>query len=153
MARFGMPLADDKARVLGKYDGLVGGHMSIGAEAFFSMEHRGCNIRLASYEVCPQTWIPEACVSLSTDLGSRKLWVRSFAHCFASEHVTFTNRTEADYWAVSAAHAIIDKALPEFTAAAQPGIEVTADAVSPDSRTAHLPNRIIDRFWHLLRRS
>jgi hypothetical protein len=54
---------------------------------------------------------------------------------------------------VSAAQAIIDKALPEFTAAAQPGIEVTADAVSPASRTAHLPNRVIDRFWNLLRRS
>jgi len=127
--------------------------MNIGAEAFFSMEHRGCNIRLASYEVCPKTWIPEACVSLNTNLGSRKLWVRSFAHCFASENVTFTNRTEADHWAVSAAQAIIDKALPEFTTAAQPGSEVIADAVSQDSVSVHLPKRVIDRFWHLLRRS
>jgi hypothetical protein len=79
---------------------------------FGTKEHRGCNIRVASYEVRPQTWVPEACVLLSTDLGPKKLWVRSFAHCFASENVTFNNQTEADHWAISAAQAIIDKALP-----------------------------------------
>jgi hypothetical protein len=87
--------------------------MNSEANAFVgTKEHRGCNIRVASYEVRPQTWIPEACVLLSTDLGSKKLWVRSFAHCFASENVTFNNQTEADHWAISAAQAIIDKALP-----------------------------------------
>jgi hypothetical protein len=77
-------------------------------------EHRGCDIRAASYRVGPQTWIPEACVSLQTDDGARRLWVRSFAHCFMSENVTFANKIEADNWAFNAAQAIIDKALPEF---------------------------------------
>ena len=77
-------------------------------------EHRGCGIRAASYRVGPQTWIPEACVSLQTDNGARRLWVRSFAHCFMSEKVTFPNKIEADNWAFTAARAIIDKAVPEF---------------------------------------
>jgi hypothetical protein len=42
--------------------------------------------------------------------------VRSFAHCFASENVTFPNKIEADNWALNAARAIIDKALPDFEA-------------------------------------
>lgn len=77
-------------------------------------EHRGCGIRAASYSVGPHTWIPEACVSLQTDVGARRLWVRSFAHCFMSENVTFPNKIEADNWAFTAARAIIDKAVPEF---------------------------------------
>jgi len=126
--------------------------MNIEANDFYAgKEHRGCNIRVASYEVRPQTWIPEACVSLETDLGSRKLWVRSFAHCFASEHVTFGNRTEADHWALSAAQAIIDKALPEFNAAALTGDECVDDRVSPVPHAASLPVRVIDLLRYLLR--
>jgi hypothetical protein len=81
---------------------------------FHAKEHRGCGIRAASFSVGPQTWIPEACVSLQTDDGARRLWVRSFAHCFMSQDVTFPNKIEADNWAFNAATAIIDKALPEF---------------------------------------
>jgi hypothetical protein len=77
-------------------------------------EHRGCDIRAASYRVGPQTWIPEACVSLRTDDGAMRLWVRSFAHCFRSENLTFSNKIEADNWALNAAQAIIDRALPDF---------------------------------------
>ena len=77
-------------------------------------EHRGCGIRAVSYKAGPKSWIPEACVWLQTDSGARKLWVRSFAHCFASENVTFPNKIEADNWALNAARAIIDKALPDF---------------------------------------
>jgi hypothetical protein len=149
---FGMSLADGLQRERGKRNSLVGGGMNRGADAFFAFkEHRGCNIRVASYEVGPQTWIPEACVSLSTDLGARKLWVRSFAHCFASDHITFNNRTEADHWALSAAQAIIDKALPEFNAIALPGIQRTDLRPRPVLRLKCLPVRVFDRFRRLLR--
>lgn len=119
---------------------------------FVTKEHRGCHIRVASYEVRPQTWIPEACVSLNTDLGSRKLWVRSFAHCFASENVTFDNRNEADHWALTAAQAIIDKALPEFSAATLPGFEFLTKCLWGLLRIARLPVRALDRFRHLMHR-
>lgn len=123
------------------------------ANAFLAAkEHRGCNIRVASYEVGPQTWIPEACVSLNADLGSRKLWVRSFAHCFASENVTFNNRTEADHWALSAAKVIIDKALPEISAATLPTVELATKPLSGVQRIARLPIRAFDRFRHLIHR-
>lgn len=85
-------------------------------------EHRGCGIRAVSYKAGPKSWIPEACVWLQTDSGARKVWVRSFAHCFASENVTFPNKIEADNWALNAARAIIDKALPDFEAHASPRI-------------------------------
>jgi hypothetical protein len=149
-----MSLADDTPCEFAKRDDLVGGNMNSGMDVFFAgMEHRGCNIRVASYEVCPQTWIPEACVSLNTDVGSRKLWVRSFAHCFASEHVTFNNRNEADHWALSAAQAIIDKALPEFNAAVLQSANIANQRISQVSRITLLPTRIIARFRRLLRRS
>src|SRR5688572_17688352 len=77
-------------------------------------EHRGCGIRAASYSVGPHIWIPEACVSLQTDVGARRLWVNSFVHCFTTEIITFPNKIEADNWAFNAARAIIDKAVPEF---------------------------------------
>ena len=76
-----------------------------------TLEHRGCGIRAASYEVQPQSWLPEACVWLQTDHGHRKIWVHSFAHCFAAEDLTFSNRFEADSWALGAARTIIDRAL------------------------------------------
>lgn len=87
---------------------------------FRSKEHRGCDIRAASFKVGPRSWIPEACVCMPTDGGAMRLWVRSFAHCFAAENVTFTNKIEADNWAFSAARAIIDKALPDFDPPATP---------------------------------
>jgi hypothetical protein len=79
-----------------------------------SKEHRGCGIQPASFKAGPKNWIPEACVSLQTDSGAKRLWVRSFVHCFASENVSFPNKIEADNWAMDAARAIIDKALPDF---------------------------------------
>jgi hypothetical protein len=39
------------------------------------------------------------------------MWIHSFAHCFDAEKLTFTNRFEADDWAVIAARAIVDRAL------------------------------------------
>ena len=85
------------------------------------MKHRGCGIRAASYEVAPQAWLPEACVWLQTESGLRRLWMHSFAHCFDAEKLTFTNRFEADNWAVVAARAIVDRALDkaEFDAPAR----------------------------------
>lgn len=77
----------------------------------YTLEHRGCGIRAASYEIGPQSWLPEACVWLRTEVGSRKLWVHSFAHCFAAEDLRFSNRLEADGWALSAAKTIIDRAI------------------------------------------
>lgn len=127
--------------------------MNSEANAFFgTKEHRGCNIRVASYEVRPRTWIPEACVSLNTDLGSRKLWVRSFAHCFASENVTFKNQTEADDWALSAAKVIIDKALPEISATTLPSVELATKSLSAVLRIARLSVRALDHFRHLIHR-
>jgi len=93
-------------------------------------EHRGCDIRAASYKVGPRTWIPEACVCLETDDGARKLWVHSFAHCFASENVTFANKIEADNWAFNAARAIIDKALPEFDPPTSPRVRLRTSYLS-----------------------
>ena len=80
-----------------------------------TLEHRGCGIRAASYEVCPKSWLPEACVWLRTDAGNRKLWVQSFVHCFTAEQLTFPNRLDADSWAFIAAKSIIDRALPQAT--------------------------------------
>jgi hypothetical protein len=76
-----------------------------------TLEHRGCGIRAASYEISPRSWLPEACVWLQTESGHRKIWVHSFAHCFAAENLTFPNQLDADSWALGAAKAIIDRAL------------------------------------------
>lgn len=78
-----------------------------------NLEHRGCGIRAASYEICPESWLPEACVWLQTETGQRKVWVHSFAHCFAAEDLMFSNQLEADSWALAAAKKIIDRALEE----------------------------------------
>jgi hypothetical protein len=106
-------------------------------------EHRGCDIRAASYRVGPRTWIPEACVSLQTDDGARRLWVRSFAHCFMSENVTFSNKIEADNWAFNAAQAIIDKALPEFERPTSPRMPLRTSCVS---RLFAIANRRFSSF-------
>jgi hypothetical protein len=78
-----------------------------------TLEHRGCGIRAASYEICPESWLPEACVWLQTETGQQKVWVHSFAHCFAAEDLMFSNQLEADSWALAAAKKIIDRALEE----------------------------------------
>jgi len=78
-----------------------------------TLEHRGCGIRAASYEIRPRSWLPEACVWLQTSDGCRKLWVRSFAHCFAAQDLTFPDRFAADSWALGAAKSIIDRALQD----------------------------------------
>jgi hypothetical protein len=98
--------------------------------SFRAKEHRGCGIRAASYRVGPQTWIPEACVLLQTGNGATRLWVRSFAHCFMSENVTFSNKIEADNWAFNAAQTIIDKALPEFEPPTSPRVPLRTSCVS-----------------------
>jgi len=85
-----------------------------------SMKHRGCGIRAASYEVAPQAWLPEACVWLQTESGLRRLWIHSFAHCFDAEKLTFTNKFEADDWALVAARAIVDRALDKAEFASVP---------------------------------
>ena len=82
-----------------------------------SMKHRGCGVRPASYEVAAQVWLPEACVWLQTDSGIRRLWIHSFAHCFDAEKLTFSNKFEADDWALGAARAIVDRALDEAVSA------------------------------------
>jgi len=74
-------------------------------------EYRGCGIRAASYELRAQSWLPEACVWLHTEGGQRKMWIHSFAHCFAAEELTFQNKIAADHWALEAAKSIIDRAL------------------------------------------
>ena len=78
-----------------------------------SMKHRGCGIRAASYEVAPQTWLPEACLWLPTENGLRRMWIHSFAHCLGAEQLTFNSKLKADQWALLAAQAIVDRALDD----------------------------------------
>ena len=101
-----------------------------------SMKHRGCGIRTASYQVAPQAWLPEACVWLQTGNGLRRVWIHSFAHCFDAEKLTFTNKLEADDWALAAARAIVDRALG-----------ASASNAAPRARVA----RPIAAMWHLVR--
>jgi hypothetical protein len=104
-----------------------------------TLEHRGCGIKAASYEVCPKSWLPEACVWLRTETGQRKLWVQSFVHCFTAEQLTFPNRFAADSWAFVAAKSIIDRALPEPN---------SASAIYPRPRGRHLSH-----VWRMARHS
>ena len=84
-----------------------------------TLEHRGCGIRAASYEVAPTRWLPEACMWVQTETGSRKIWVHSFAHCFAAEQLTFSNKLDADNWALEAAKSIIDRASEKLESSSQ----------------------------------
>jgi hypothetical protein len=124
--------------------------MSFDPGLFFrSREHRGCDIRAASFKVGPRSWVPEACVHMPTDGGAMKLWVRSFAHCFAAENVTFTNKIEADNWAFSAARAIIDKALPDFDPPASPRTPLFTSRLDKFFKSALHPLsslRLVQRF-------
>jgi hypothetical protein len=102
------------------------------------MQHRGCNIRAASYEVSRQSWLPEACVWLQTDTGLHKVWVHSFAHCFDAEKLTFPNKLDADNWALGAAKSIIDRALEQLQ----------ASTVMPQSEDSQYVSRIWDLKRH-----
>ena len=104
-----------------------------------SMKHRDCGIRTASYEVAPQAWLPEACVWLQTESGLRRIWIHSFAHCFDAEKLTFTNKFEADNWALGAARAIVDRALDKAESSATAR---AAQAVKP-----------FNSMWQLARNS
>lgn len=77
------------------------------------MKHRGCGVRAASYEVAPNSWLPEACVWLQTECGLRRVWIHSFAHCFGADKLTFNNKLDADHWAIVAARKIVDRALED----------------------------------------
>lgn len=113
-----------------------------------SIRHRGCGIRTASYPV-GQSWLPEACVWLETEAGLRKLWVRSFAHCFDAEKLTFPNKLDADSWALGAARAIIDRAMEQFASA----IALATAEPAPSPRTkwqlTGSPMRLIERLKSL----
>jgi hypothetical protein len=104
-----------------------------------TLEHRGCGIRAASYEVAPTRWLPEACVWVRMETGARKLWVHSFAHCFAAEQLTFGNKLDADNWALVAAKSIIDRAVEQLEPSTQ-------------NRTGRRTNRL-SRIWASTRRS
>lgn len=104
-----------------------------------TLEHRGCGIRAASYEVEPARWLPEACVWVRMETGARKIWVHSFAHCFAAEQLTFPNKLDADNWALVAAKSIIDRAVEQLDTSVQTGTRPRAKGIS--------------RFWSLTRRS
>jgi hypothetical protein len=104
-----------------------------------TLEHRGCGIRAASYEIAPTRWLPEACVWVHLETGARKLWVHSFAHCFAAEHLTFASKVDADTWALVAAKSIIDRAVDRSDSSTQ---------TKTGPRTNYL-----SRIWSLTRRS
>jgi len=104
-----------------------------------TLEHRGCGLRAASYEVEPTCWLPEACVWVRMETGARKIWVRSFAHCFAAEQLTFGNKLDADNWALVAAKSIIDRVFEQLEPSTQ-------------SRTGRRTNRL-SRIWASTRRS
>ena len=104
-----------------------------------TLEHRGCGIRAASYEVAPTRWLPEACVWVRMETGARKLWVNSFAHCFAAEQLTFGNKLDADNWALVAAKSIIDRTFEQLEPSTQ-------------NRTGRRTNRL-SRIWASARRS
>jgi hypothetical protein len=84
-------------------------------DALDSQEYRGCGIRAVSYKTRAEEWVPEACFWLRTRHGLRRLWVASFAHCFARPGLTFSDKLDADDWALRLARELIDRTLPEFT--------------------------------------
>jgi len=111
-----------------------------------SIKHRGCGIRAASYPVGPQSWLPEACVWLQTEKGSHRLWVRSFAHCFDAEKLTFPNKLDADSWALGAAQTIIDRALEQLSAAVASPANEPASSISAARRLARRSMQALRRF-------
>ena len=104
-----------------------------------TLEHRGCGIRAVSYEVAPKSWLPEACVWVHMETGARKIWVHSFAHCFAAEELTFSSKLDADCWALVTAKSIIDRAFEQPKSSSQTWARPRANYFS--------------RIWGLTRRS
>jgi len=104
-----------------------------------TLEHRGCGIRAASYEVEPTRWLPEACVWVHMETGARKIWVHSFAHCFTADQLTFGNKLDADNWALVAAKSIIDRAVEQLD--------------SPRQKQTGPRANYLSRLWSLMRRS
>ncbi|MGE5217711.1 MAG: hypothetical protein ACM3SP_11980 [Chloroflexota bacterium] len=113
-----------------------------------SIHHRGCGIHAASFSVGPQSWLPEACVWMETEAGLRRMWVRSFAHCFDAEKLTFPNKYAADSWALGAAQAIIDRAMEQLTSTIAP--VATKPAKSP-SRIWQLALHPLQKLGRLTR--
>jgi hypothetical protein len=111
-----------------------------------SLQHRGCGIRAASFPVGPQSWLPEACVWLQTETGLHRLWVRSFAHCFDAEKLTFPNKFDADNWALRAAQAIIDRALEQLASAIAPMATEPAKSSSGMWQLARRPLMALGRL-------
>jgi hypothetical protein len=111
-----------------------------------SFKHRGCGIRAASYPVGPQSWLPEACVWLQTEKGSHRLWVRSFAHCFDAEKLTFANKRDADSWALGAAQAIIDRALEQLSSAVVMVASEPSNSIGTARRLARRSMEALRRF-------
>ena len=119
---------------------------SIHESLLHSLQHRGCGIRAASYEVGPQSWLPEACVWLETENGLRRLWVHSFAHCFDAEKLTFPNKLDADSWALVAARTIIDRALEKWEQVSGRDLPQPTSAVSRLWQLARVSVQGINRF-------
>jgi hypothetical protein len=119
--------------------------MTIGKIISNSINHRGCGVRAASYSIGPKAWLPEACVWLQTEKGSHRLWVHSFAHCFDAEKLTFSNKIEADSWALGAARTIIDRALEQLSSAVTP-VKQSRKASGPLERLARRSLRTLRRF-------
>ena len=111
-----------------------------------SMKHRDCAIRAASYEVGPQAWLPEACVWLQTEIGLRRVWIHSFAHCFAAEKLTFSSKLDADHWALVAAKSIIDRALDQSELSTSPIAFAPAKAATGIWKLARHPLSTLMRF-------
>ena len=111
-----------------------------------SIKHRGCGIRAASYPIGPKSWLPEACVWLQTEQGSHRLWVHSFAHCFDAEKLTFSNKLDADSWALGAAQTIIDRALEQLSSAVVATANESANSVSAARRLARRSIQALRRF-------
>jgi hypothetical protein len=95
-----------------------------------TLEHRGCGIRAASYEVAPESWLPEACVWFHMEPAAHKIWVHSFAHCFAAEQLRFPNKFDADNWALGAAKSIIDRAFEQLESSSQTRVGARASYLS-----------------------
>jgi hypothetical protein len=104
-----------------------------------SINHRGCGIRAASYAVGPQSWLPEACMWLETETGLRRLWVRSFAHCFDADKLTFPSKLDADSWALGAARTIIDRALEQLKSSVAPATAQSTQSTAGARRLVRNP--------------
>ena len=111
-----------------------------------SINHRGCSIRAASYSVGPRAWLPEACVSLETERGLLRMWVRSFAHCFDAEKLTFPNKLDADGWALGAARIIVDRTLEHLNRPSAPASAASAAAWRWPWALARRPLQALRRF-------